>query len=925
MKTFALLLCLPIFVQAQINAPAGNLPTRIDKNGITVIPNGRFIKPLGQQIMTAPHPYGLVLSPDGNIAVTANSGTNPFSITIIRNILSGKPIVQQVPDKAKTDDGVLEACFMGLAISPDNQTVYVAGGQTNQIFLFDLNTGKRKAAINCSLKTATADFSHGYIGDMVLTKDGRTLYALDQIGFRMLVIDTESQKIIDNIPTGRYPFGICLSPDEKRIFVANVGVFEYKPFTDLDPKNLKATAHKWPSSRYGTKEMEDGNAAQGVPALGSPNAPEAFSVWSYNATSDPIAKSNNLSGIKSVAKIKTGFLVGQMIEDFPAVGGSSPNSVVATNRYVFVSNGNNDCVSVIDIAKDTVVHNIFLKPDPRMARYRGVIPFGVAISPDQKRLYVAESGINAVAVIDAENFKVLGHIPTAWFPSKIKVSNDGKKLIVANAKGYGSGPNGGSTFKMGVEGSYIGNLMKGSVSVIDIPNDNDLPKLTQEVINNNFGTAATATKIAPQPSAGKSSTASSAIQHIVFIAKENRTYDEVFGQLPNGNGEAALARYGLGRTFSNKNKTLKIEKADVMPNHNALARRFAISDNFYCDSDVSADGHRWLVNTYPNEWCETSTAASYGGRRDLKEDSKAPGNLAFYGAAGSIYAEDFNEGGSMWEHLERHKKDFFNFGFGVEMAAAYSDSTMKYIGELYTVNYPLPAPLFDKSSTIFPTYNMAIPDQFRADLFIKEFNQRWGKGGLPSVITLMIPNDHGSKERPHAGFPFTESYMADNDLALGRIVEFLSNTPYWKNMAIVVTEDDPQGGVDHVDAHRSLLMVASPYAKKNYIGNVHYSFGSIFKTFFNILNIPYLNQYDAAATDMSDMFTDKPDFTPYRALPVDQRVFDPQKALDPLDEKFDWRAFSESEELDKVETMQKRRAEDDIRSKSKTKTKRKIK
>jgi DNA-binding beta-propeller fold protein YncE len=877
-------------------APAGDLPTKIDRNGTTILPNGRLIRPLGTQITTAPHPYGLVLSHDGKIAVTANSGINPFSISIIRNILSKNPQVQQVPDKAKTDEGILEACFMGLAISPDNQTVYVAGGQTNKIFLFDLTNGKPKGTINCALKTEFTDYTHGYIGDMVLTKDGRTLYAVDQIGFRLLVIDVVSQKILQNIPTGRYPFGLCLTPNEKHVFVANVGVFEYKPFTDIDPKNIKETAHKWLATKYGSKEMEDGIALQGVPALGSANAPEAFSVWSYNVANHSVK-----------SKIKTGFLVGEKVEDFPSVGGSSPNSVVATDKYVFVSNGNNDCISVIDIEKDTVVRTIFLKPEPRLGKYRGVIPFGVAVSPNQQRLYVAEAGINAVAVIDIPTFKVLGHIPTGWFPSKLKVSNDNRKLVVANAKGYGSGPNGGRNFRIGTEGSYIGGLMKGTVSVIDIPADEDLEKLTKEVVNNNF-------KEAPFGSLG-----ASGLTHIVFIAKENRTYDEVFGQLKNGNGDATLARYGLGRTFSNKKGTIRVEKADVMPNHTALAQRFAIADNFFCDSDVSADGHRWLVNTYPNEWCETSTAASYGGKRDLKEDSKAPGNLSFYGSAGSIYPEDFNEAGSMWEQLERHKKDFFNFGFGVEMAAAYSDSTMKYIGELYTVNYPLPAPLYDRSSKVFPTYNMAIPDQFRADLFMKEFNQRWGKGGLPSVITLMIPNDHGSKERPNAGFPFTESYMADNDLALGRIVEFLSHTPYWKNMAIVVTEDDPQGGVDHVDAHRSVLMLISPYAKKNYVGHQHYSFGSIFKTFCNILKIPYLNQYDATATDMSDMFSDKPDFTPYNALPSDNRIFDPQKALDPLDEKFDWKAFSESEELDKVETMQKRRTEDDSRQHTKPK------
>jgi len=185
----------------------------------------------------------------------------------------------------------------------------------------------------------------------------------------------------------------------------------------------------------------------------------------------------------------------------------------------------------------------------------------------------------------------------------------------------------------------------------------------------------------------------------------------------------------------------------------------------------------------------------------------------------------------------------------------------------------------------------------------------------------MLPNDHGTRERPAAGYPFVESYMADNDLALGRTVEFLSRTPYSKNMMIVVIEDAPQGGVDHVDAHRSPFLVISPYTKKGYVSPQHYSFGSAFKTFWHVLGIQYLNHYDAGATDLSDMFTATPDFSPFNAVPIDPRIFDPQKALDPFDEKFDWKAFAQSEELDRTETMQKRREEDDDRERSKSKTK----
>jgi len=214
---------------------------------------------------------------------------------------------------------------------------------------------------------------------------------------------------------------------------------------------------------------------------------------------------------------------------------------------------------------------------------------------------------------------------------------------------------------------------------------------------------------------------------------------------------------------------------------------------------------------------------------------------------------------------------------------------------------------------LYPTYNTAIPDQFRIDVFKKEFMEKWGEGKekLPQLFTVIIPNDHGAGERPEAGYTFRESYMADNDLAVGRIVEFLSHTPYWKNMVIVITEDDAQNGVDHVDAHRSVLMVISPYSRKGFVSHEHYSFGSIFKTFWNVLGLPYLNQYDAGANDLSTMFSGKPDFTPYDALPVDSRIFDPQKALDPFDEKFDWQQLKKGPDIDNPEDMIRESKEQD--------------
>ncbi|MBA4409436.1 MAG: hypothetical protein C0397_08440 [Odoribacter sp.] len=885
-----------------VSSPSGSLCTQIDKAGKTVIPNGRFITPFGKSIEVAPHPFGLTLSADGKVAVTANSGTSPISISIIKNLKSANPTVMQVPPGASTDKGVLASVFMGLAISPDNRIVYVAGGQENKIYLFSVDSGAKLDSIDCSISENGQKTPDGYIGDMKLSKDGRYLYAVDQMLFRLIVVDTQLKKITASAKTGRYPFGIVLSPDGQKVYVANVGMFEYSKIGNIEAEKDYKNALDFPAFGFGTEEMKKGTriGSLDIPGLGDPNVPESFSVWSFSV--------KNPMKPEVQAKIKTGFLVGELLEGIPAVGGSSPNSLAVTDKYVFVSNGTNDNISVIDILHDTIAAEIPLKLHPAVKQFRGVIPFGLAVTPDQKRLFVAEAGVNAIGVIDIPTLKVAGHIPTGWFPSKLEVTPDGKTLVVSNAKGFGSGPNGGKAFQEGKEGSYIGNLMKGTVSVMEIPDDKKLAGLTKQVISNNYKIenyrkVKKHRESNPIPVFGGEK--ESPVKYLVFISKENRTYDEVFGQIKKGKGDSTIARYGYNATFTNRKKTLKVENATVMPNHLKLATEFAMSDNFYVDSDVSADGHRWLVNTYPNEWVESTVAASYGGNRSYNEKSKAPGSLAMNGSAGAIYPEDYNEAGSMWEHLERNKVEFFNFGFGVMFEPSFYKESFKYSGVKQYVNYPVPLPMFSRTSQMFPTYNMAIPDQFRVNQFIKEFDEKWMKTGaeMPSIITVIIPNDHGADERPEAGYPFRESYMADNDLAVGRIVEYLSHTPFWKNMAIVITEDDAQNGVDHVDAHRSILMVISPYAKRNYVSKVHYSFGSIFKTFWNVLGMPYLNQYDAAANDFADLFTGIPDFTPYNAVPVNPFMFDPEKALTPLDEKFDWEAVKESPLIDDVKDM----------------------
>jgi len=239
------------------------------------------------------------------------------------------------------------------------------------------------------------------------------------------------------------------------------------------------------------------------------------------------------------------------------------------------------------------------------------------------------------------------------------------------------------------------------------------------------------------------------------------------------------------------------------------------------------------------------------------------------------------------------------------MPASLEEQVDKYTGVRMSVSFPLSKPLFDRTSRKFATYNMAIPDQFRVDMFEEELSQRWesGQEPFPRLITMVLPNDHLAAERPEAGYPFRESYMADNDLALGRVVQRLSRSRWWKDMLIIVTEDDAQGGRDHVDAHRSLLMLIGPHVKKGYVSHTQTNFGSIMKLIFTLLDLPFLNHFDASASLPYDAFTDRGETTPFRARAIDKRLFDPDLAFKPFDRRFDWRSLLESPRMDDPDDM----------------------
>jgi YVTN family beta-propeller protein len=575
------------------------------------------------------------------------------------------------------------------------------------------------------------------------------------------------------------------------------------------------------------------------------------------------------------------------------VGGSAPNFVLARRGSVWVSNGNNDMVERLDARSGKLAAKMRIVPSPLAARMRGVGPAGMDLSPDGKRLYVAESGINAIAVMDAKTLRVLGHIPTAWYPYRVAVMPGGKRLAVICFKGFGNGPSAGQNRPTN---PFMG--MRGVLSMVAVPPVASLAVLTKRTLECNglVDRSSERAMLVSPVIPGVPGAPSPQIKHVVFITKENHTYDAIFDRVPGANDDPSLLRWGLNQKITGQGQPT-LEGAAVMTNHNALARQFTISDNFYMEPEASGVGHRWLVGVQPNNFCQMTYTLGW----DFSATSTAPGRRASFGSNGSIAPEDYPEAGSMWEHLARNGVRFRNYGEGFEFAGVGEDEDEAPTGAREVVNIPMSKVLFDNTCREFPIFNMNIPDQYRADWFIKDFSKLYlgaSAAPMPSFVNIAICNDHGTGPNPEKGYPYLASWMADNDLALGRIVEFLSTTPYWKNMLILVTQDDSGGEPDHVDAQRSVLLAISPWVKRGYVSHRHTTIPSMHRTLYEILGLPQLNLFDGLANSFSDCFTGEPNFAPYKAEAVDARIFDPAKARDARDPEFRKALRSSSVRLD---------------------------
>lgn len=891
-----------------LQVPAVKEFCRIDEKGKSILPSGRYVQPAGAFIRITNDPFGMAVSPNGKKAVTLHNGVfTIIDLTTLHDIrvpgynntltspLAHQPLNSSpFADSAKTIalPGVLpQGSFLGVAFGQDSKTVYLSGGDNGAIIVYDIDRLQRIDSISLNGVVNGEDFQDSFTSDLLLNETNHELLVLDRGNFRLVRYDLTGKKMTASIPVGRQPFGLALSPDQKMAFVANVGMYSYPLVEGMTKANMDSMMISRHPYGNGTRESIEGTEVEGkkIPGLGSPNAPEAMSVFTVDLMRNQV-----------VDKFKTGYKIGEMIEEAEVVGGASPNSIAVGSEFAYVTNATNDNISVIDYRQHRIVGHIPIKVDPRIDKYRGLLPFGLALSKDEKTLYVALLGFNAVAVVDIGSQQTIGLIPSGWGPARVRLSNDQKELYIISCRGLGAGPNGGAGFVAPAQGTYIGDIQLGSFQKVAVPQKDQLTAYTKQVIDGTF-VSTTVKDESNHPLPVLPGAHQSPIKYIVYITKENRSFDEVFGQMKGITGDSTLARFGVDceYTLPDSLKT-KFRHLRVTPNHRKAAKQFAFSDNFYCDSDASIHGHHWMMGVIPNEWVEANSSVD----KTANFFSKAPGRR-FPGSTGSMDPEDYAETGGLWEALERKKVSFYNFGEANETAHVREEWMDTATGAGHAVMVPMQKALFPHTSHNYAGFNMNIPDQFRMNQFEQEFTKKWikGKERLPSLITMQVPNDHTAGPRPEDGYYYPHSFVADNDLAVGRILHFLSRTKYWKNMLVIITEDDPQGGVDHVDAHRSILMMAGPYVKRGYISHTHANFGSILKTIYNILNVPYVNQYDVTASLLTDFFTPVPDYTPYTLERHDERVFDVTKAMKKYHRDIDWRKVMKGPEMDDEDDM----------------------
>ena len=502
--------------------------------------------------------------------------------------------------------------------------------------------------------------------------------------------------------------------------------------------------------------------------------------------------------------------------------GAHPNEILyAQDGRLFVAQANTNEVSVIKSGQ--VVEKIRTSSNPR--DLLGSTPDALALTPDGKTLFVANADNNDVAVVDVSRKEshVLGFIPTGWYPSALAVSPDGKKLFVGTAKGLAFRGNSPSQTpyqvglnRQGGKFDYIGGVLSGHVNVVDIPDSKELAKYTKQVLANT-----------PKPYAPKGAEAAlKKIKHVFYIIRENRTYDQVFGDMPTGNGDPSLVLFGR----------------QITPNAHQIASQFVLLDNLYCNGEVSEDGHQWCDAAYATDFTEKGWVNSYAGRGEPEGDSRLGDSPAGY----------------LWDLCKKKGVTYRSYGEGGGFSGSRTESP-KFSG----------APALEGHASLAwsqqPSREVGGRDYKKMDVVIHDLHEAEKTGNWPSLVIIAIPEDHTSALIPGAWAP--EAAVASNDLAVGKLLRELSHSKFWKDSAVFCIEDDAQDGADHVDAHRTVGLVASPYARRHSVDSTLYTTAGMIRTMEIILGLPPMNQFDAKATPMFASFMSKPDLTPYDLVP----------------------------------------------------------
>lgn len=802
-----------------------------------VLPNGRIVTPFGRQATVETLPLTIRVGQSGHLFVTNDgNGTEDYG----RYLQVIDPQTLQVQRTAADH-------FFGLVVSPDGHRAYAANGPGDRIDVYAFDGIKLTAVDGASISFPAHTFPMG----IDFSPDGSTLYVAGLHSNTFWRVDVAARTVQQAATRiGNFPYAVVVARDGRRAYVTSWGINAGNSPDNLVPVPL-------PPARPNNDERS------------------SLAVVDISASATPAL-------VKYVPIGRA-----QKIDNQTIFGGSHPSAIALSpdGTLAYVTASNLDLLSVVDTSTDTLVAEVDLNVFGD--GLQGLYPNGLAVSADGTRVYVADAGINAVQVIDVSltppkgphrgnyTFTPRGFIPTGWYPTALALSADGSTLYVANGKGLGVGGNGAelvdiSTRTLGATPYYIGRIIKGTVSAIDLAAVH-LEQQTATVRANNGLDARAPDSTASVVPVDFGMGPSSQIKYVVYILKENRTYDQVLGDLDIGNGEARLTLFG----------------EEVTPNTHALARQFAMGDNFYDDAEVSYPGHEWITQGNNNDWVEKIWPFDYNG---------------LLGTSYNIETgmEGFCKSGYMFEALERQGVPFRVYGeplaFNSRFAAGINgggvpstlrrlidsfgsvDNLVAHVGDLLAGDIPALEAAGVKvdilRNEVWPNLKLDYPsniigektDVFRAELFKSELAQYTANNNLPNFLFIWLPNDHTFGAAPNMPTPRTA--VADNDQGLGMVIEALTQSPFWPQMAIFVSEDDAQDGQDHISAHRTLSLVMSPYAKRGYVSPVHHSNVSMLKTMELLLGVQPMSQYDRYATDMRDYFTETPDLTQYTALPA---------------------------------------------------------